>query len=33
MLAHALRERLQAGYAARDLRADVMAGLVVGILA
>ena len=32
-LARALRQRLAAGYTAGHLRADVMAGLVVGIIA
>src|SRR5262245_5452226 len=33
MLATALRESLRSGYGRRDLRADVMAALVVGIVA
>jgi len=32
-LAHALREALRAGYGWADLRADVLAGLVVGVVA
>jgi len=32
-LGFALRERLRAGYGVRDLRADVLAGIVVGIVA
>jgi len=33
MIAHALRDRFRAGYGLADLRADILAGLVVGIIA
>src|SRR5262245_32813865 len=32
-LAYGLRTRLREGYGGRDLRADIMAGLVVGVVA
>src|SRR5690348_14689177 len=33
VIAHGMRSSLRAGYTGRDLRADAMAGLVVGVVA